>query len=141
MIRRGEVTASPLPPGSTRRVRREPSIDPESVEHLRQRREVERALEVEREAERLRHLAERQPPDDGQVWLSIATTAALVGVERTTIRYKVAAGRIPAIRRGRRWWIRRQDAEVVANARRFRQRAAHKPMAEQQNPGAWRAQT
>lgn len=118
MIRRGEVKAAPLPAGATRRVRREPSIDAESVELLLQRREVERTRALEREAERV---ARRSPPDDGQAWLTMTETAVLVGLSRTRIRQRIDAGRIPATRHGDRWWIRRQDAEVVANARRFRE--------------------
>ena len=122
MVRRGDLAATPVPAGAAQRVRRLPSIDAQSVEALRVRRSAladQARLELK---QRQALLEQRQPPDDGQVWLSVSTTAAITGLHRTRVNQLIKAGKLPAVHRGNRWWIRRQDAEVFANARRFQQR-------------------
>jgi excisionase family DNA binding protein len=57
------------------------------------------------------------PPDDGHVWLSAETTACVLGFSRQYLCRLAVQGRIPAVRRGRRWWFRRVDVEIYAAAR------------------------
>ncbi|MGB3763717.1 MAG: helix-turn-helix domain-containing protein [Ornithinimicrobium sp.] len=122
MVRRGDLAATPVPAGAAQRVRRLPSIDAQSVEALRVRRSaLADQARLEREQQQAQ-LKQRQPPDDGHMWLSVSSTAAIAGLHRTRVNQLIKAGKLPALHRGNRWWIRRQDAEVFANARRFRQR-------------------
>lgn len=76
--------------------------------------EAERA----RVARTRRRTAER-PPDDGQVWLDVATTALALGVTRSAVRQRIVRGTLPAVQEGRRWWLRRRDVEIVAASRAF----------------------
>lgn len=66
------------------------------------------------------------PPEDGDVWLDVATVGALLGCSAQYVGRLAQEGRLPAVRLGRRWWVRRPHAEQVAAARAFsfRQRAA-----------------
>lgn len=82
---------------------------------LAERREAVRAERQMRDERRTRHEA----PDDGNVWLSVKTTALLLGLSESGVTLKVRAGTLPATRRGRRWWVRREDAEHAAAARVF----------------------
>ncbi|MEO5664963.1 MAG: helix-turn-helix domain-containing protein [Nocardioides sp.] len=73
-------------------------------------------------AERERRAALRGPelpPDDGHVWLSVKTAALLLGLSESGTTLRIRSGRLPATRRGRRWWIRREDAEQIAAAIAF----------------------
>ncbi|WP_420830549.1 helix-turn-helix domain-containing protein [Nocardioides aquaticus] len=111
------------PTRGTRRPRNAPSVRAASLEQARQVLQQDRAEAAARRAERI-----PGAPPDGQVWFSVAETAVLIGVSRSRIGQWVQAGRLPATRRRRLWWIRRQDAEVAANARRFRQAWGRDPV-------------
>lgn len=62
------------------------------------------------------------PPDDGHVWLSVKTAALILGLSESGTTLRIRSGRLPATRRARRWWIRREDAEQAAAARAFEAR-------------------
>lgn len=57
-------------------------------------------------------------------WATTDEAATILGVSTTRVRQLVAAGRLPAVRHGRRWVFRRDQLEVVANARDARKYAA-----------------
>jgi excisionase family DNA binding protein len=79
-----------------------------------------------REQARAADVARREgPPEDGDVWLDVATVGALLGCSAQYVGRLAQEGRIPAARRGRRWWVRRHHAEQAAAVRAFafRQRA------------------
>jgi hypothetical protein len=56
-------------------------------------------------------------PDDGDVWLSGPTGALMLGRTPQWVGRLASEERIPAVRRGRRWWLRRLDVEIYAAAR------------------------
>lgn len=79
----------------------------------------------------LRLPAGREPvdesaPDDGQVWLDPTTAGLLLSYTPQYVTRLALDERIPAVRRGRRWWLRRRDVETYSAARAFaaRTRAA-----------------
>lgn len=98
------------------------SISRESAEAaalvLAHRRDQANAKRMEREALRDRS----SPPDNGTVWLSVSTTALLLGLSESGTTLRIRSGRLPATRRGRRWWVRREDAEQAAAAKAFARR-------------------
>lgn len=61
-------------------------------------------------------------PDDGDVWLSTAEAALVLGLTKTGVRYRADQDLIPHERRGSRLWFRRDHVEQVAAARAFRSR-------------------
>ena len=99
--------------------RGQPSISRESAEAaaqvLAKRRERIHAKRKEREALRGRN----RPPDNDTVWLSVKTTALLLGLSESGTTLRIRSETLPATRRGRRWWVRREDAEQAAAARAF----------------------
>lgn len=123
LAERGVVVLAAPPTVGARRPRTIPSVDAASVRRARLTVERDRAETAARRADK-----GPGPPPDGQVWLSIAETAVLIGVSRSRVSQWVHAGRLPATRRRRLWWVRRQDAEVMANARRFRERWGRGPV-------------
>jgi len=102
--------------------RSQPSISRETAEAaaqvLAQRREQIHAQRKKREALRGRN----RPPDNGTVWLSVKTTALLLGLSESGTTLRIRSGTLPATRRGRRWWVRREDAEQAAAAKAFGRR-------------------
>lgn len=56
-------------------------------------------------------------------WATRQEAADALGVSVGRVRRLVAAGRLPAVRHGRRWIFRRDQLEVVANARLARRLA------------------
>lgn len=64
--------------------------------------------------------ADESPPDDRDVWLDTTTAGIVLGCTPVYVARLADQGRIPAVRRGRRWWIRRIDVEQRAAARAFR---------------------
>lgn len=125
-VSRGEITRR-LPAGK-RDLRA--CLDVESVRSFGERwmahlREVaERADERAAEADARRAL--KEPPDDGQVWLSVSVAARVLDLSPVRIRQLAQEDRLPHRRVGRRIWLRRSDVEQIAAARvfRHRQRAA-----------------
>lgn len=107
LVRQGQLTHRSVS-------RNLPSLGRSSVLRLARQREEERER-IERA--RLERAARTRPPDDGQVWLSVSTTAALLGVTPTRVTQMIRTERLPATRKGQRWWIRRQHAEILAAAR------------------------
>lgn len=112
LVRRGEL-------GHRTANRALPSIDRASVVALVERRAAERRRA--QETARLR-ASRTAPPDDGQVWLDVATTAELLGVSRARVTQMIRAEKMPATRRGHRWWVLRQHAENLAAARAYLRR-------------------
>jgi excisionase family DNA binding protein len=102
--------------------RGQPSISRESAEAaaqvLAERRERIAAEGQESEALRNRN----RPPDNGTVWLSVKTTALLLGLSESGTTLRIRSGTLPATRSGRRWWVRREDAEQAATAKAFERR-------------------
>lgn len=94
------------------------------AEHDAQRRAAEAAAVAAR-AERDARRAELGPPPaaDGDVWLDATTAGLVLGVSAQYVIRLAGAERIPAVRRGRQWWLRRRDVEQVAAARAFAARA------------------
>lgn len=102
--------------------RGQPSINRASAESakrvLAERRERVQAERRRREA--LRRPSE--PPDDSAVWLSVKTTALLLGLTESGTTLRIRSGTLPAIRHGRKWWVRREDAERASAAKAFEER-------------------
>ncbi|PVG80763.1 hypothetical protein DDE18_21160 [Nocardioides gansuensis] len=69
------------------------------------------------------HLERTTPPDDGEVWLDVTTAALVLGVTPNAVRQRINNERLPATRRGRRWWLRRVDVERASAAAAFHARA------------------
>lgn len=61
-------------------------------------------------------------PDDGQVWVTTATAALVMGMSRNGVGERIRAGTLPAVLRGNRYWMRRTDVETAAAARVFASR-------------------
>ncbi|WP_460796782.1 helix-turn-helix domain-containing protein [Nocardioides pacificus] len=104
--------------------RKFPSINAASARRLAGELAAEDAERVE--AERVRQeqrAAWMTPPADGQVWLDAPVVAALLSVSIQRVYQLLRAGRIPYTVHGGKHWIRRVDAEVIAAARAFHQRA------------------
>lgn len=111
-------------PGATRAV---PSIPAAGLEKLRELVEAERRVEAERV--RARDLARQaaseaggrdRPPDAEHEWWTVAHAAAALGVGRNRVRQLVEQGRLPAVRRPGRIWIRRDHVLQAASARAFK---------------------
>jgi hypothetical protein len=95
-----------------------------------------RAARTEREAARARAAAAKSarkglsgPPDVDGVWLDLSNAALVLGFSGQYLGRLAGEERVPAVRRGRRWWFRREDVERLAAARafesRFRPRGFH----------------
>jgi excisionase family DNA binding protein len=90
------------------------------------------AVFAEQRAEAQRHQAEVQRaraersggPADGDVWLSVETTALVLGLSTSRVLQLVHAELLPATQIGRRWWLRRSGVEQAAAARAFQRRFA-----------------
>lgn len=98
-----------------------PSLDLASVERFavtfreqRAQRELTRRSRGPR-----RELEPQGPPDDDSVWLDARTTGVLLGWTAQYVGRLASSERIPATRRGRRWWLRREDVERYAAAQAF----------------------
>ena len=53
-------------------------------------------------------------------WISTAETAEILGVTPTRVKQLSRRGRLPAVRFNGRWFLRRQQVEVIANPREAR---------------------
>jgi excisionase family DNA binding protein len=117
--RSGQIRSRPVRVGRHYR----PTLDRASVEKfaawwvpMNAERERRRAARVPRVPEPI------GPPDDDQVWLSLSTVALMLGCSEQWVGRLASRERIPAARRGRRWWFRRLDVEIYAAARALDQR-------------------
>lgn len=66
--------------------------------------EQERARRQEKAAKRQAEAP--GPPRDGHSWMSVRSASVLLGLSRARVGQLIAAERLPATRRGRRWWLR-----------------------------------
>jgi excisionase family DNA binding protein len=87
------------------------------------RLKVAKAARDERVATRRSNAA----PKDGQVWMTTATAALVLGMSRNGVGERIRAGTLPAVLRGNRYWLRRTDVETAAAARAFASREAASP--------------
>ena len=53
-------------------------------------------------------------------WAGLQEVADVLCLSRTRVRLLAALGRVPSVRHRGRWWFRRAQIEVVANARKAR---------------------
>ncbi len=53
--------------------------------------------------------------EDGRVLLSLAEAAHLLGVRKETARRWCASGRLPAVKRGLRWWVEEEALQAMLN--------------------------
>lgn len=115
-VARGEIThreASRGPRGGRA------SLEAESV-HAFAARWVRRKREAEtRRAAAAERRPASAPPDDDQVWLSVETTALVLGLSPSRVKQLAAAGRLPHTRTESRAWFLREHVEQVAAARAF----------------------
>lgn len=77
------------------------------------------AAAAERATTRSRRPDEAAPDDDHE-WVGPAAAGELLGVTADMVRRMAREEKVPAVRRGRRWWFRRDQLSVVANARAAR---------------------
>ena len=86
---------------------------------------AQQRAEEQAEAERLQAELEHARalrstgPADGDVWLDVGTAAVLLELSKSGVMQKIHAGLLPATQIGRRWWLRRSDAEQAAAVRVF----------------------
>ena len=59
------------------------------------------------------------PPEDGQVWLDVTTTALVLGLSAGRVRQLAQRGSLPFTEHGSRRWFVRSHVEQVAAARAF----------------------
>lgn len=95
-----------------------PSLERESVVEFA----GEWAARKHRRAERTKLVA--GPPDDGDVWLDMATAALVLGISRSRASQLALAERLPCTVRDGRRWFRRTDIENAAAARVAQRRLA-----------------
>lgn len=67
-----------------------------------------------------------RPPSDDDVWLDVAAAALVIGVSAQYLRRLASQERMPAVRRGR-LWFRRRDVEQYAAVRAFTRSADRAP--------------
>lgn len=103
LVREGQLEHRPGP-------RRYPSVSRVSTHQLAHDRHAAAANRASRPAARTRS----GPPDDGDAWLSAATSAVLLGISSRAVRLRGTAGTMPATRVDRKWWFRRQHVENLA---------------------------
>lgn len=103
------------------------SLRREDVERFAKDLSAERQRVAQARAQRLADRAQKtQPPDDGHVWVDAVTAAAITGFTARWINQLAARERLPAVRRGRAFWFRRDHVEQWAAARAFH-RATESP--------------
>ncbi len=119
--RTGRIQSRPL----RHRGHYQPTLSRTSVEAFATWWRPMNAEREQRRAERARTARAQEPigpPDDGQVWLGATTAALVIGCTPQWVGRIASEERIPAVRRGRRWWLRRTDVEIFAAARALEQR-------------------
>ena len=103
----------------------QPTLSRTSVEAFANWWQPMNAQREQRRAERARNVRPPEPigpPDDGQIWLRATTAALVIGCTPQWVGRIASEERIPAVRRGRRWWLRRTDVEIYSAARVLEQR-------------------
>lgn len=89
------------------------SLSRASVEQVAQQRaRAADDLEAHRQAMSL-----SAPPGDDHEWISPAKAAETLGITTKGVHWLITHERVPAERRGARWWLRRDLVRLVANAR------------------------
>lgn len=98
-----------------------PSISRASALGYAKRRRRRRQTLARRAAARVeRKIAREQPPQDGDVWLSVTEAALVLGMTPSNVRKRLMAERLPGVQSPTgRWWLRRGHAEQAAAARTF----------------------
>jgi hypothetical protein len=96
-----------------------PSINAPSVRAHAAEREADRRVRDQRQRELEQR---RQPPNDGEVWLS-ASAAAVLGISRSRLWQRARAGRTPFTWKDSRMWFRRSDIETRAAVVAFHRRS------------------
>lgn len=101
-----------------------PSLSRSSVEEFAHwwHDRVEAARSRRQRKERAR--VQAGPPTDGDIWLDATTVSLILSCTPQAVLRMAAQERLPAVRRGRRWYFRRRDVEVAAAARAWRTRTA-----------------
>lgn len=99
-----------------------PSLDLASVERFAVQWSEQQAERARRPRAEHREPQPTGPPDDGCVWLDIGTVGTILGWTSQYVARLASDERIPATRRGRRWWLRREDVERYAAAQAFARR-------------------
>lgn len=101
-----------------------PSLSQPSVENFAQwwHQRVEEARARRERKDRAR--AQAGPPADGDVWFDVTTVALILGCTPQCVARMATQERLPAVRRGRRWYFRRRDVEIAAASRAWRARTA-----------------
>lgn len=95
--------------------RKLPSLNRAEVVALAQRRAQERELRAESPQRRYQRVDYR--PDNVHDWLTPRQVAQLLGVTRPAVIGRITRERLPAVRTGRRYWVRRDLLEQVEAAR------------------------
>jgi len=103
--------------------RRYPSINRASAEAARDWWADAVRARADAESTRRQARPASAPPDDGRVWLTPAQAAEILRVTVSTVHQQARDERLPAYRRGHRWWIRADHLAQVQAARLWSDRA------------------
>ena len=94
------------------------SLDPAQVQLVAERRITQ---QVEAELRRRDRDDRRMTPPDGEhEWLSASQAARVIGISEMGLRKRVARGAAPVTRHRGRQWFRRDQMEILGNARAAR---------------------
>lgn len=98
-----------------------PSISRVSALAYAKRRRRRRQTLARRAAARVeRKIAREQPPQDGDVWLSVPEAALVLAMTPSSVRKRLVAERLPGVQSpAGRWWLRRSHVEIAAAADAF----------------------
>ena len=98
-----------------------PSINRASaLAYAKRRRRRRQALARQAAARAERKLSRDQPPQDGDVWLSVTEAALVLGMTPSSVRKRLTAERLPGVQSpAGRWWLRRSHVEIAAAADAF----------------------
>ena len=95
------------------------SLDRLEVEVLASRRDAERDAREKRPPRQYQRVDHR--PDADHDWLSPKQVAELLGVTKPTVIGRITRDKLPAVKNGGRYWVRRDLLEQVEAARLVRQ--------------------
>jgi excisionase family DNA binding protein len=101
------------------RPRRRRSLARADVEALARARAEEQRRRAEERSAAGPDAAERPDarPDDEHDWLRPSEVAQLLGISAVAVRRRIARERLPAVRTGFFWWVRRDHLELTERAR------------------------